>query len=150
MDPSANEQLQRESSEARENEHLVEATKSLRLHLGLADTPGEKSTARPPSPQPLFWIEVAPPSARGAKCQLHCSKNIMPGQYRIAVNPGQYGYYGNENSGTLNRHSVMSNIVSLIHQQQITTTSTALRRLPISPRPTTWIAPNHSLDAIHS
>jgi hypothetical protein len=88
--------------EATGNEYLILATKALRHHLGLAETPGEKSSSSPPSTQPLFWVEVAPPSARGARCQLDCPKNITPGEYRIAVNPGQHGHYGNRRSGTSN------------------------------------------------
>lgn len=100
MDSSSNGHLAAVPSEAREeNEHIIQATKSLRRHIGLAEDPTEKSIATPSSVEPLFWVEVAPPSTRGAKCRLDCPANIMPGEYRIAVNPGYHSFYGNQSSG---------------------------------------------------
>lgn len=100
MDPSSSEQPAAVPPDTTEEEkvHIIEATKSLRRHLGLAEDPTEKSSAAPPSVQPLFWIEHSPPSPRGAKCQLYCGKGITPGNYRIAVNPGSHSY-GHNSSG---------------------------------------------------
>ncbi|KUJ18896.1 uncharacterized protein LY89DRAFT_696307 [Mollisia scopiformis] len=92
MESSANQQSSSET--LHNNDQIIEATKALRRHIGLAEDPGEESTLPKPSPEPLFFIEVAPPSNRGARCKLHCPKNIMPGEYRIAVDPGQEEYYG--------------------------------------------------------
>jgi hypothetical protein len=138
MDPPETEPLSGESPEAMRNEHLIQATKSLRRHLGLAETPGEKSSTRPPSSEPLFWVEVAPPSARGAGCRLGCPKNIMPGEYRIAVNPGQHWYYGNKSSGTAPHINspYCASLFCLFIGWQISITSTALRRSRISLRRT--------------
>lgn len=88
-------------SEAKEeNEHIVLATKALRNHIGLAEDPTEKSSATPSSATPLFWVEVAPESTRGAKCRLDgCPTNVMPGQYRIAVNPGYHSFGGRQSPG---------------------------------------------------
>ncbi|KFZ07678.1 hypothetical protein V502_09824 [Pseudogymnoascus sp. VKM F-4520 (FW-2644)] len=100
MDSSSNGHQATVPSEANEeNEHIIQATKSLRRHIGLAEDPTEKSTATPSSVEPLFWVEVAPPSTRGAKCRLGCCPaNIMPREYRIAVNPGYHSFYGNQSS----------------------------------------------------
>jgi hypothetical protein len=101
MDPSTNSQHSGESTEIMDKKRLDLATEALRSHLGLAKNPGDKSTMASPSPPPLFWVEVAPPSARGARCRLGCTENIMQGEYRIAVNPGQHAYHGNQISGNI-------------------------------------------------
>ncbi|KAL4869218.1 hypothetical protein BDV12DRAFT_85176 [Aspergillus spectabilis] len=44
---------------------------------------------------PAFLLQVAPNSANGAQCQLiHCKKRILPGDYRIAVEPGKSHWSG--------------------------------------------------------
>jgi hypothetical protein len=44
---------------------------------------------------PIFLLQKAPDSANGAKCRLlPCTDRIMPGDYRIALNPG-HNVYGN-------------------------------------------------------
>lgn len=100
MDPSSSEQPAAVPPDTTEEEEvrITMATKSLRSHLGLPEDPTDKSPAAPQSEQPFFWVELSPPSPRGAKCQLHCGKGIMPGRYRIAVNPSCYRY-GNDSSG---------------------------------------------------
>ncbi|KAL4928879.1 uncharacterized protein BDV17DRAFT_86385 [Aspergillus undulatus] len=46
-------------------------------------------------PYPVFLLQVAPNSANGAECQLiHCEKKILPGDYRIAVEPGENHWSG--------------------------------------------------------
>ncbi|OBT78509.1 hypothetical protein VF21_00983 [Pseudogymnoascus sp. 05NY08] len=99
MDSSSNEHPATVPSEAKEeNEHIIQATKSLRRHMGLPEDPTENpSSATPSSVGPTFWLEVAPPSIRGAKCRLDvCTTNIMPGKYRIAVNPGCHSFRGHQ------------------------------------------------------
>ncbi|KFY71082.1 hypothetical protein V499_08734 [Pseudogymnoascus sp. VKM F-103] len=66
--------------------------------MGLPEDPTEKSSsATPSSVKPTFWVEVAPPSTRGAKCRLDgCPAIIMPGQYRIAVYPGLHDFRGHQ------------------------------------------------------
>ncbi|PVH67545.1 hypothetical protein DL98DRAFT_523281 [Cadophora sp. DSE1049] len=136
------------SPEATGNEYLILATKALRRHLGLAETPGEKSSSSPPSTQPLFWVEVVPPSARGARCQLDCPKNIMPGEYRIAVNPGQHGHYGNRSSDYYHVHCFekiadFSQADFLDRVQPLTRNLTRLRNLESS----SFLDGNYLLDA---
>ncbi|KAL2822262.1 hypothetical protein BDW59DRAFT_149627 [Aspergillus cavernicola] len=66
--------------------------KLLRQHLGLGPNPGDPPANSPPQSQPLFFIEMAPDSRRGAKCKLPtCDENIMPGELRLAMNPAM-GY----------------------------------------------------------
>jgi hypothetical protein len=108
MDSSSNGHPEALPSEAKEeNEHIIQATKSLRRHMGLPEDPTEKpSSATPSSEKPIFWVEVAPPSTRGAKCRLDvCPANIMPGQYRIAVNPGCHSFRGHQSPGMALKHS---------------------------------------------
>ncbi|KFZ16086.1 hypothetical protein V501_02401 [Pseudogymnoascus sp. VKM F-4519 (FW-2642)] len=101
MDSPSNEHPTAAPSEAKEeNEHIIQATKSLRRHMGLPEDPTEKSSsATASSVKQTFWVEVAPPSTRGAKCRLDgCPANIMPGQYRIAVYPGFHDFRGHQSS----------------------------------------------------
>lgn len=86
------------------NEYLLMAAKSLRLHLGLAEIPGEESTQAPSSPKPIIWIEAVPSWVISAKCGLghECSEAISAGEYRIAVIPGQNGYFEYPTPGTVN------------------------------------------------
>ncbi|KAL1869747.1 hypothetical protein Plec18167_007671 [Paecilomyces lecythidis] len=66
--------------------------KLLRQHLGLGLNHGDPPADSPPQIQPLFFIEMALHSSRGAKCKLPtCDKNIMPGELRLAMNPAM-GY----------------------------------------------------------
>jgi hypothetical protein len=87
-------------SEPREDEHVVKAAKSLRRHLGHEETSNEDTPSRQWSPGAIFWVESAPPSSGGAKCRLPCPEKIMPGEYRIAVIPGQHSYDGRDSTGT--------------------------------------------------
>jgi hypothetical protein len=42
---------------------------------------------------PLFVLQTAPESRNGAGCKLsECTKRIAPGQYRIALSPGDNGW----------------------------------------------------------
>ncbi|KAF8859944.1 hypothetical protein BDZ45DRAFT_688807 [Acephala macrosclerotiorum] len=148
MDHIANEQAPGTSSQNEADEHLIFATKSLRRHCGLADVPGEKSTIRKPDIEPFFWIEVAPPSVKGAKCQLDCGKKITPGEYRIAVNPGQYSYYSTANSDYYHVHCFekiadFSQAEYLDRVQPLTRNVTKLRNL----KGTSILDGNYLLDA---
>lgn len=63
----------------------------LREHLGLGLEPGDPPSD-PPQIQPLFFVEMAPDSRRGAKCKLPiCDNYISPGELRLAMNPAM-GY----------------------------------------------------------
>lgn len=80
---------------------ITDETKRLRRHLGLAESPGMPPRT-PPACTPLFFVERAPSSRTGAKCQLPCcSDRIRPGQYRVALNPGMNTsmQYSSQNSG---------------------------------------------------
>ncbi|BCR88962.1 uncharacterized protein ACHE_50160A [Aspergillus chevalieri] len=70
-----------------QNDYILENEKKrLRQHLGLSPEPGGPSD--PPKFQPLFFIEMAPNSPRGAKCKLSiCGNNIWPRELRLALNP---------------------------------------------------------------
>jgi hypothetical protein len=101
MDPSSSEQLAAVPPDTteEEKEHIIRATKTLRCRMGLPEDPTEKSSAAPPPGMPVFWVELSPPSNRGATCRLYCGKSIMPGKYRIAVSPGYYSV-GKNSPGT--------------------------------------------------
>jgi len=100
MDLSLSQPSSQRVSEPREDEPTVKAAKSLRRHTGLEETSKEDTPSRQWSPGAIFWVEAAPPSSGGAKCRLPCPENIMPGEYRIAVIPGQHSYYGRDSTGT--------------------------------------------------
>ncbi|OBT56315.1 hypothetical protein VE04_02849 [Pseudogymnoascus sp. 24MN13] len=126
MDSSSNEQPTAAPTEAKEeNEHIIQATKSLRRHMGLPEDPTEKSSsATPSSIKPTFWVEVAPPSTRGAKCRFDgCPANIMPGQYRIAVYPGLHDFRGHQSPG------LIFTVKDFYHVQLVTRNSWSFRNL---------------------
>jgi hypothetical protein len=51
---------------------------------------------------PLFLLQTAPDSTNGATCRLsHCTDRIAPGQYRIAVTPGNWDARGPGEISTL-------------------------------------------------
>ncbi|OBT83815.1 hypothetical protein VE02_05512 [Pseudogymnoascus sp. 03VT05] len=82
MDSSSEHQAAVPSEAKEENEYIIQATKSLRRHMGLPEDPTEKPSSATPS---------------GAKCRLDvCPTNIMPGKYRIAVNPGCHSFRGHQ------------------------------------------------------
>lgn len=87
---SVEEHLERETTD----EDIDKWAKSaLRSHVGIGRD-------RPPQKAVLFFVETAPPSNRGAACQLpSCKDKIKEGAYRIAVHPGMNNYYGN--AGTI-------------------------------------------------
>lgn len=67
---------------------IKDETKHLRRHLGLGES-SEMPPGSPPACAPIFFIERAPNSRNGAKCQLPCCpRRIKPDEYRIALNPG--------------------------------------------------------------
>jgi hypothetical protein len=71
---------------------IAEETKALRLHLGLDEIPGLPNSTIASDHIPLFLIERAPYSPRGAKCKLpSCPDKIRPSDYRIALVPGMSG-----------------------------------------------------------
>jgi len=44
---------------------------------------------------PLFVLQTAPESRNGAGCKLpQCTARIVPGQYRIALSPGENHWAG--------------------------------------------------------
>jgi hypothetical protein len=91
------------SLEQMEQQMIEEETRRLRRHLGLGETVHEPDPG-PPDCQPLFFIEIAPHSSRGAKCKLpSCPSNISPRDYRVALNPGMrsptWVRLSNQNSG---------------------------------------------------
>lgn len=64
----------------------------LRRHIGPGDTPGLPSSITPTDSVPLFLIERAPWSPRGAACKLPtCSNRIKLQEYRVAFHPGMSG-----------------------------------------------------------
>ncbi|CAP91151.1 hypothetical protein E8E15_000361 [Penicillium rubens] len=80
--------------------------KLLRQHLGLGPNPGDPPADSPPQIQPLFFIEMAPDSRRGAKCKLPtCDENIMPGELRLAMNPAMiYGGWSKSSASLYHIH----------------------------------------------
>ena len=82
------------------NNYILEnESKRLRQHLGLSPEPGGLSD--PPKFQPLFFIEKAPDSLRGAKCKLPiCGNNIWPRELRLALNPAMdFGQWYRSSAG---------------------------------------------------
>ncbi|KAI9928440.1 hypothetical protein MW887_002485 [Aspergillus wentii] len=70
---------------------LKSERRNLRQHIGLGPEPGDPPSD-PPAFQPLFFIELAPPSNRGSQCRLPtCTRRIQPGELRFALNPGMRG-----------------------------------------------------------
>ena len=90
------------SSSSTSDQRIIEAeTKYLRLHLGLGERPGMPVSSTPPAIQPLFFIELTPPSSRnGAACKLPtCSDRIKPGDYRLVLTPGMSSAHWSQSYG---------------------------------------------------
>jgi hypothetical protein len=86
--------------------------KLLRQHLGLGPNPGDPPADSPPQIQPLFFIEMAPDSRRGAKCKLPtCDENIMPGELRLAMNPAMI--YGGWSKSSASKSRIPSGLFYL-------------------------------------
>ncbi|KAF8848219.1 hypothetical protein BDZ45DRAFT_810937 [Acephala macrosclerotiorum] len=66
----------------------------LRRHLGIPANPDhvERKSERTSEAEIMFWLEQFPESEPGKKCTLDCGEQIAPGDYRIALNPGQKGF----------------------------------------------------------
>lgn len=121
-------------------DRTAEARKELLLHLGIHRFPGHRPSERTTDADILFWVELSPNSKAGdKKCTLNCGRRIFPGDYRIALNPGQKGvalenglgwWYG---PGDKRIPSFAINI-SLIRRQQIITMSSASRRSQTLPK----------------
>lgn len=82
-------------------DEIEDETRRLRRHLGLGESP-EMPPGTPPDCTPVFFIERAPKSRNGAKCQLPgCLNRIRPKEYRVALNPGMNvsWWYSSQNSG---------------------------------------------------
>lgn len=77
-----------------EDDILTKERRYLREHIGLGRESGDHGFSSP-NLEPLFFIEIAPYSARGAQCKFPtCDKKIWPRELRLALNPGiNYGHW---------------------------------------------------------
>jgi hypothetical protein len=84
------------SPEERRQEDIQQEAKALKEHIKPQFERGWASSVKILSYYPIFVLQTAPPSNRGAKCRIDsCTVTIRPGEYRIAVTPGNHNYYQN-------------------------------------------------------